>query len=96
MFGRVSNSTLQRCGNACNAFVLHCGPILIYTVDWEKCARMYVAAVLFKVEACICLAMPALTCTFLPCTRNQDFFKVSPNVNKNHLILNRSIKSLTC
>ena len=84
MYGRVSNSTLQ-CFT-CNVLLFYnSGPILDYRLG-EVCS--HVAAVLFKVEACIRLGVSTLTCTSLPCVWNQAFSKkVSLNVNKNHFVL---------
>ena len=58
---------------------------------------LHVAAVLFKVVACIRLDVSSLTCTSLPCVWNQALsMKVSINVNRNHLKTSEWLGSLSC
>ena len=42
-------------------------------IGWERCA--HVAALLFKVEACVRLGIASMTSTSLPCVWNQAFSK---------------------
>ena len=56
----------------------------------------HVAAVLFKVVACIRLDVSSLTFTSLPCVWNQVFSKVSVDVNRSHLKTSEWLGSLSC
>ena len=72
MHGGVSNSMHNYTTVHAAAFLFVYKPNFIHNYRLgEVCS--HVAAVLFKVEACIRLGVSSLTCISLPCVWNQTF-----------------------
>ena len=62
-------------GRVCDTILNDC--LLILSIYYFRLGEMcsHVAALLFKVEACVRLGIASTTCTSLPCVWNQAFSK---------------------